>query len=153
MGPWRPDQKKEKEIDTSGGKKIKFTDTDTTNGNYPQKLLINRIIPDIIPVFIPPNNQTAADGVAASGGTLHAVRTILSKYIATDVMHSAARVVKDPLVVNWKYADGTILQDINTVGNPSRTTTLVQIVDGPLVSPTRMRIQDIGGPRGSIDPQ
>ena len=84
---------------------------------------------------------------------MHAVRTILSKYIVTDVMRSAARVVKDPLVVNWKYADGTILQDINTVGNPSRTSTLVQILYGPLVSPTRMRIQDIGSPRGSIDPQ
>ena len=39
---------------TSDGKKIKVTDTDTTNGNYPHKSLINQIIPEIIPAVIPP---------------------------------------------------------------------------------------------------
>ena len=34
---------------TSDGKKRKFTDTDTTNGNSPQKLLINQTLPIIIP--------------------------------------------------------------------------------------------------------
>ena len=38
---------------TSDENKIKFTDTDTTNGNYQHKLLINRFIPEIIPVVIP----------------------------------------------------------------------------------------------------
>ena len=39
---------------TSDGNKRKVTDTDTTNGNYPHKLLINRLTPEIIPVVIPP---------------------------------------------------------------------------------------------------
>ena len=39
---------------TSDGKKLKVTDTDTTNWNAPHKLLINQLIPEIIPVAIPP---------------------------------------------------------------------------------------------------
>ena len=39
---------------TSDGKKRKVADTGTTNGNSPHKLLINRFIPEIIPVIIPP---------------------------------------------------------------------------------------------------
>ena len=41
---------------TSDEKKRKVTDTDTTNRNSPQKLLINRLIPEIIPVVIPSIN-------------------------------------------------------------------------------------------------
>ena len=36
---------------TSDGKKRKVTDTDTTNRNSPQKLLINRTLPIIIPLI------------------------------------------------------------------------------------------------------
>ena len=39
---------------TSDGKKIKVTDIDTSNGNSPQKHLVNQIIPEIILVAIPP---------------------------------------------------------------------------------------------------
>ena len=53
---------------TSDGKKRKVADTDTTNGNSPQKLLINRTIPVIISLIDPP----IADWVAASIGTFHA---------------------------------------------------------------------------------
>ena len=45
---------------TSGGKKRKVTDADTTNRNSPRKLLISRLIPEIIPVSIPPTDQTIA---------------------------------------------------------------------------------------------
>ena len=78
----------------------KVTDTETSNGNSPQKLLINRIIPEIIPFFIPPIEPTTTDGVVASGGTLHVRRTIISKTIVTDMACSAAHVFKDPMVVN-----------------------------------------------------
>ena len=138
---------------TSDGKKRKVTDTDATNVNFPHKLLINRIIPDIIPVVIPPVHQTTADGVAASGETLHAVRTFLSKKIVTDAACSAAHVFKDPLVVNWKDTDGAIPRDRNTFGMPPRATTPVRIGTVPLVSPTSIRSQDIGSPRRSIGPQ
>ena len=62
---------------TSDGKKIKISDTGTTNRKSQHKLLINRLIPYIIPVVIPPIDQTNADGVAASGGTLNKRCTIL----------------------------------------------------------------------------
>ena len=79
---------------TSDGKKRKFTDTDTNNGNSPQKFLINRTIPVIIPPIDPP----IADGVAASRGTLHANHTIASKEIVTDAARSGARVSK---ILRW----------------------------------------------------
>ena len=103
---------------TSDGKKRKVTDTDTTNLKSPHKLLINRIIPDIIPVVILPVHQMTADRVAASVDTLHAVRTVLSKNIITDAACSAAHVFKDTLVVNWKYTYGAIPWDRNTFRMP-----------------------------------
>ena len=48
---------------TSDGKKRKVTDTDTNNGNSPRKLLINRLIPEIIPVIIPPIDHITMDRV------------------------------------------------------------------------------------------
>ena len=62
---------------TSDINKIKVTDTETTKGNYPHKLLINRLIPEIIPVAILPIYQTIAEDSEGSGETLHARRTIL----------------------------------------------------------------------------
>ena len=89
----------------SDGKKRKVTDNDTTNGNSTQKLLINRLIPEIIPVIIPPTPRIA-DGVAASSGTLHARQTINSKEIVTDGACSGTRVLKDTTVVNWRNTKG-----------------------------------------------
>ena len=43
---------------TRSGKEGKITDTDSTKGNYPHKLLTNREIPAIIQGIIPPVNQT-----------------------------------------------------------------------------------------------
>ena len=77
---------------TSDRNKIKFTDTDTTNGNSPRKLLINRLVPEIIPVAILPIDQKIAEDAARSGETLHVRRTILKKDIVIDVLHSAAHV-------------------------------------------------------------
>ena len=138
---------------TSDRKNRKFTDTNITNGNSPHKLLINRLIPEIIPFFILPIDQTTAGGVAASGGTLHACRTTLSKEIVADAACSAARVFKYPPVVNWINTDGTILRYGKTFGMPPRLTNPVRIGDGPSFSPTRVGIQDIGSPGGSIGPQ
>ena len=53
---------------TSDGKKRKVTDTDTTNINSPQKLLINRTLP----MIIPPTDLLIADGIAADRGNKHA---------------------------------------------------------------------------------
>ena len=81
---------------TSDGKKRKVTDTDTTNRNSPHKLLINRLIPDIIPDAIPPVDQTVAEDATGSGETLHAHCMILSKEIVTDAAHSAVHVFRTP---------------------------------------------------------
>ena len=55
---------------TSDGNERKISDTDTTKGNFPHKLLMNREIPAIIQGVIPPINQTTADGVAPTGSRL-----------------------------------------------------------------------------------
>ena len=62
---------------TSDGKERKITDTDTTKGNYPHKLLTNREIQAFIAGVIPPIHQTTVDGVATSGWILHAVHAFL----------------------------------------------------------------------------
>ena len=67
--------------------------THTTNINYPQNLLINRFIPEIIPVVIPPIDPLIVDGVAASSGNSHAHQIIISEEIVMD----AARVFSNIL--------------------------------------------------------
>ena len=81
---------------TSDGNKRKLTDTDTTNVNYPRKLLINRLIPEITTVTIPPIDQTITEDTEGCGETLHVGRTILSNKIFTDVARSAVRVIRTP---------------------------------------------------------
>ena len=53
--------------------------THTTNQYSPHKLLINRLIPEIIPVAVLPIEQTIAEYAAGSGETLHVRRAIISK--------------------------------------------------------------------------
>ena len=66
---------------------------------------------------------------------------------------SAAGVIKDPLVVNGKEMNGTILVDRNNVGIPPQTTTQVRTGTGPSVPPISIGSQNIEGPRRSIIPQ
>ena len=111
---------------TSDEKERKVTDTDITKGNSPHKLLINRLIPDIIPVVILPIDQMIVEDAAGSGKTLHACRMILSKHIVTDVTSSAAHFFWTPINVGWHGTDGTAAQDGNTtvgsiiLGSPVR---------------------------------
>ena len=70
-----------------------------------------------------------------------------------DAARSATHVLKDPPVVKLIYTDGKIQQDRNTTGMTPKLITSVWIGAGHSVSPTRMGIQDIGIPRGSIGPQ
>ena len=64
---------------TSDGKKRKVTDADTTDGKFSKKSLINRIIPEIIPVIILSVNPPITDGVAENGRNLHAHQIITSR--------------------------------------------------------------------------
>ena len=87
------------------------SDTHTTNGYYPHKLLINRLIPDITPSTIPPIEQTIPDDSAVSGEILHARRSTLLKEIVLDAAFSAARIFRTPADVIRHGTDGTTPQD------------------------------------------
>ena len=112
--------------------------------------MTNRDIQAIVQAVISPFNQTTSDGVATSIRNLHAVRAVLHKDIVMGATRSTAGVLKDPPVINWKDASGSILVDKNTVVIPPRTTTQVLTVTGPSVTPISIGSQKIQGPRRSI---
>ena len=90
------------------------------------------------------------DGVATSRRDLHAIRAVLCKEIITSATRSTAGVLKDPLVINWKYKSGPITVDKNTVVIPPRTTTQVLTGTRPSSPPIIIGSQKIEGPRRSI---
>ena len=133
---------------TSDGKKNKATDTGTINRSSPQKLLINRTIPTIIP----PINPQIADGVAAGRGNAHAGQTIASKVIVTDAARSGARAFQDPAAVNRKDTDETIPQDGNTSRIPPRLNSPFIIGGGISFYPSRTGGHDSFIPSRPIGP-
>ena len=133
---------------TSDGKKRKVNDTNTTNRNYPQKLLINRTLPIIIPLI----DLHIADGVAAGIGTTHAHQTSSSKMIVTDAAHSGARVFRTPRGVSRTGRDGTTPWDGNTSKRSLMFNYLVLIGGGTTVSPNRTGSQEIISPKGPTGP-
>ena len=138
---------------TSDGKKINVTDTDTTNGNSPRKLLINRIILEIIPASTPPIEQKITEDAAGSVETFHARRTILSKEIVTNMARSALHVFRTPGDVRRNGTDGTTPWDGSTAIGSTRLDSPVRIGGSTTGSPIRTGSQDIISPRGSIGPQ
>ena len=93
--------------------KRKVTDTDTTNGNSKQKLLISRTLQ----MIIPPIGPWIADGVTAVRENMHAHQTIASKVIVTAVPHSSARIFQNTADVSHTDTDRMIPQDGNTFIN------------------------------------
>ena len=138
---------------TSDGNERIITDTDTTNRNFPHKLLTNREIPAIVQGIIPPVNHTTADGFARSRRDLHAVCAVLHKKIVTGATHSTTGVLKDPPVINWKDASGLIPVNKKVVVIPLRTNTQVLTGIGTSAPPIIIGSQMIEGPRRSIIPQ
>ena len=103
----------------------------TSNGNFPYKLFINWLIPEIIPGAIPPIDQMIAEDAAGIRETLEARKTILSKEIVTD---AACRGAQRCCAYFWNYGDvsrtdgdGTTLRDGNTAVAATRLTSPVQI--------------------------
>ena len=84
---------------------------------------------------------------------MHAVHKVLSEEIVTGAASRAARVFKDPPVVNWKVGSRLIPIDMNSVGLSSRATTQVLTGTGTSVPPICIRRQQIGCSRGVIGPQ
>ena len=78
---------------------------------------------------------------------------VFHKEIVTGATRSAAGVLKDPPVVNWKDMSVPILWDRNTVGIPPRTSTLVWTGTVTSVPPISIGSQNIEGPRRPIIPQ
>ena len=114
----------EAEIDKNSDPKVS---AHTTNRNSPHTLLINRIIPEIIPATIPPIDQTIAEDATGSGETLKARRTIISKEIVTDAARSAARVFRTPADAIRHVMDGTTSQDGNNAVGYARLNYPVRI--------------------------
>ena len=92
-------------------------------------------------------------GFAPSGRALHAVRAVLHREIVTCTRRSAASVLKDTLVVNWKDVGGLIPQDRNIIKISPRATTPVRTGTGPSAPPISIGSQKIGDPRGAIIPK
>ena len=92
---------------TSGGNKIKGTDTDNTNKNSQQKLLFSWTLP----IIIPPIEPQILDGVEAGSRTTHAIQTPTSKVILMDVARSRAHVLRTPGDVRWTGRYGTMPRD------------------------------------------
>ena len=84
---------------------------------------------------------------------MHAVSTVIHKYIVTGAMRSAAGVIKNTLVVSWKDTGRTIPVDRKTIGIPPRTTAQVRTGAGTSVPPISIGRQKIEGPRRTIIPQ
>ena len=120
----------------------KITDTDTTNKDYPQKLLKNREIPAITRGVMPLVNQRTTNGVATSRRVFNSLHAVLYKDIVTSAPRNTAGVCKDPLVINWKDASGLIPVDKNTVVIPPRTTTQVLTITGPSSPPISIGSQN-----------
>ena len=78
---------------------------------------------------------------------------ILSKYIFTDVVQSAARFYRTPADLSRHGTDGTTPSDGKTNIGSARLDSPFQIGVSTTVSPSRTGSQDIISPRGSIGPQ
>ena len=138
---------------TSNGNKRKITDTDTTNGNSPHRLISNQIIPKIIPGAIYPIDQTIMEYVAGIVETLDAHQTVISKEIVTDVAHSGARIFRTPREVRRTGRDGTTPRDGNIVVEADRLTSPIKICQSTTDSPSQNRNQDIINPIGPVSSQ
>ena len=79
---------------TSDISERKITDTDTTNGKTPHKLILTRLIPKIIPGAIWPIEQMITGDVTGIREALDARHMCHSKEIVTDVARSGAHILR-----------------------------------------------------------
>ena len=105
--------------------------TYTTNGDSPHKLILNRIVPNIIPGAIRLIDQTTTEDVAGIEDTLDARQTVLLKEIVTDATHSGAHIFRNPRDVSRTGRNSTMPQDRNTAVAASSLTSPVQFFTVP----------------------
>ena len=99
---------------TSDGKKRKVTNTDTTNGNSPKILLINRTFL----VIISPIDPWLPGGIKTGRGTTHSCQTHALKVIVANTPCSGVRVFRTPGDVIQMGRDGTTPRGGNTSIRP-----------------------------------
>ena len=120
--------------------------TYTTNGNFPQKKSVPKIIQDaILPI-----DQLVTEGLPGIQETLRARQTMLLKEIVTDAVCSGARIFRNPREVSRTGRDRSTPQDVNTAVATSRLTLQIPNFISTSNSPTRTGTQDISIPRRSI---
>ena len=127
--------------------------TYTTKVNSPQKLLINRLIPNIIPGAICPIAQKITEDMELIRETLDTQHTVLSKEVVADAARSGARFFRNPREVSRTSRDGTTPQDVNTAVAAVRLNPPIQTFHNTYDSPTRTGTQDIFNPIGPVGPQ
>ena len=130
----------------------KITDADTTNGNYPHKLILNWLIPKIITGTIRLIDQMIKDDVAGIGQHLEARQTVFSKEIVTDAARSGARIFRTSREVGRMGRENTASQDGNTVVAATRSSSQVQIGHSTTGSPRQNSHQEIINPIGPVSP-
>ena len=107
------------------------------------------MITDIIPVGIPPIDQTIEEYATGSGETLYARCKILSKDIVIDAARSAVCVLRNLADVMRHGMDRTTPQDRNTAIGSTTLASTVRIGGSTTGSPISTGNQDIISPRGS----
>ena len=127
--------------------------TYTTNGNSPQKLILNRLIPKIIPGAIHPMEQTITDNLVVIRETLDPRQTILSKETVTDAARSGACIFRTHRNVNRTDRGGTNTCDRNTAAAAARLISPVRICHSTTNSRIRNRNKYIINPMGPVSPQ
>ena len=138
---------------TSDGNERKITDTDTTNGNPPHKLILNWIIPKIIPGAIRLIYQTIMEYMAGIRETLDARQIVILNKIVTDTARSGERILQTSREIIRTGRYSTMPRDGNTVVAAARSTSPVQIWHSITDSPIRNRNQEIINPIGPVSPQ
>ena len=122
---------------TSDGNERKITDTDTTKINPPHKLILNRLIPNIIPGAIHLIDHTITEDVAGIRETLDTRQTVLLKEIVRDAERSGARILWNPMEVSRTGRDGNMTRVVNTSVAAARLTLPIQNFHSTSDYPTR----------------
>ena len=91
--------------------------TYTTNGNFTQKLLSSRFVPNITPFFIVPINLLVTANVVGVQDILSPCQTVLPKARVTNAALSCAHIFRNPWKVSCTGRDDSTSRDVNSDEN------------------------------------
>ena len=122
----------------------------TTNGNFPQNLLMSRFVPKIIQGAIGPINQLVTEGVTVIQDILGSHNMVLPKVSVAYAARSGTRIFWTPGEVSSTGRDGSTSRDVNSAVATARLNPLIPNSNPNSVSPARNGNQYIVSPRRSI---